>query len=184
MTTTEVTTTRTRILLVSGSVRTGSTNAAVLATVAALAPAGVETITYSELGSLPHFNPDDDTDPLPPAVANLRAQLAAAHAVVFSTPEYAGALPGSLKNLLDWTVGDSASDHKPVAWINASATSGARGAHAELRTVVTYTGWTVVDDACVAIPVTRADVGEGEVTNEALRGRIRAMVDVLVAAIR
>ena len=172
-----------RLLLVSGSVRAGSTNAAVLATVAAIAPSGVETFMYTGLGSLPHFNPDDDTDPLPPPVAELRAQLSAADAVVFCTPEYAGALPGSLKNLLDWTVGDSASDHKPVAWINASATSGATGAHTELRTVVTYTGWTVVDDACIAIPVSRTDVADGEVTNPAHREHIRAMVDIIVARV-
>lgn len=172
-----------RLLLVSGSVRDGSTNAAVLATIAAVAPAGVEAVTYRGLASLPHFNPDDDADPLPPAVADLRARLAAARAVVFSTPEYAGALPGSFKNLLDWTVGDSASDHKPVAWINASATGGAAGAHAELRTVVTYTGWTVVDDACVAIPVSRTDIGDGEITTPELRERVRAMVATLVDAV-
>ena len=172
-----------RVLLISGSVRSGSTNAAVLATAARVAPPGVETVAYDRLATLPHFNPDNDTDPLPPAVAELRAQLAAADAVVFSTPEYAGALPGSLKNLLDWTVGDSDSDRKPVAWINASATSGATGAHAELRTVVTYTGWTVIEEACVAIPVSRADIEDGEVTNPDLRERIRAMVDSLVASI-
>jgi chromate reductase len=172
-----------RLLLISGSVRAGSTNAAVLATVARVASPGVETVTYDGLASLPHFDPDDDADPLPPAVAELRGQLAAADAVVFSTPEYAGALPGSFKNLLDWTVGDSDSDHKPVAWINASATGGAAGAHAELRTVVTYTGWTVVDAACVAIPVSRADVADGEVANPAIRDRIRATVDALVSAV-
>jgi chromate reductase len=173
--------TPTRLLLISGSVRAGSTNAAVLTTVAAVAPPEVETVTYAGLATLPHFNPDDDADPLPPAVAELRAQLAAADAVVFSTPEYAGALPGSLKNLLDWTVGDSASDHKPVAWINAPATSGAAGAHAELRTVVTYTGWTIVEEACVAVPLTRAAIVDGEVTDHDARQHIRAMVDRLVA---
>lgn len=172
-----------RLLLVSGSVRDGSTNAAVLATVAAVSPAGVDAVTYGGLTAIPHFNPDDDVDPLPPSVADLRAQLAAADAVVVSTPEYAGALPGSFKNLLDWTVGDSESDQKPVAWINASATGGAAGAHAELRTVVGYTGWTVVDEACVAIPVSRADVGDGEITTPELRERVRAMVATLVAAI-
>ena len=35
----------------------------------------------------------------------MRAAIAAADAVVFCTPEYAGTLPGSFKNLLDWTVG-------------------------------------------------------------------------------
>jgi NAD(P)H-dependent FMN reductase len=48
------------------------------------------------------LGPDgNDTDP---AVVELRAAIAASDAVLFSTPEYAGALPGSFKDLLDWTV--------------------------------------------------------------------------------
>lgn len=43
---------------------------------------------------------------------------AAADAVLFCTPEYAGALPGSFKNLLDWTVGGGETYGKPAAWIN------------------------------------------------------------------
>lgn len=110
-----------RILLVSGSTRVGSTNTAVLRTAPAVAPEGVASVLYDGLASLPAFNPDDDHEPLPPTVANLRAQLAASDAVLFCTPEYAGALPGSFKNLLDWTVGGGEIYGKPVAWINVSS---------------------------------------------------------------
>ena len=126
-----MTTPPTTILLISGSLRSGSTNAAVLQTAQAIAPAGVDAIIYGGLESLPHFNPDHDADPLPPAASAFRHQLSAVDAVLFSTPEYAGALPGSLKNLLDWTVGDAASSGMPVGWINASARGGgAAGARA------------------------------------------------------
>ena len=94
-----------RILLISGSTRSGSTNTALLRTAAAAPPPGVEATLYAGMTDLPHFNADDDVDPLPPAVADLRRQIAAANAVLFCTPEYAGALPGTFKNLLDWTVG-------------------------------------------------------------------------------
>jgi NAD(P)H-dependent FMN reductase len=81
-----------RILLGAGSLRSGSTNSAVVRT----APEGVTTTIYDGLGDLPHFNPGDDVDgePLAPAPARLRAQLDGADAVLFCTPEYAGALPG------------------------------------------------------------------------------------------
>lgn len=173
-----------RILLISGSTRAGSTNSATLDTLRANAPDGVEALRYDGLTSLPHFNPDDDIEPLPLAVVDLREQLAAVDAVVFSTPEYAGALPGSLKNLLDWTVGDSASSGKLVAWINTSATGGAAGAHQELRTVVTYTDWSVVDEACATIPVTRRDIDNGEISDPDIRRQIAAVVDRLAAAVR
>lgn len=82
-----------RILLIGGSLREGSVNAAVLKTARADAPANVEAILYERLGDLPLFNPDLDRDPLPEPVAHLRANLGAAGAVLFSTPEYAGSLP-------------------------------------------------------------------------------------------
>jgi len=94
-----------RVLMVSGSLRHGSTNTAMLETARACAPDGVEAVLYEGLDALPHFNPDDDVEPLHPAVAELRAAIDAADALLFSTPEYAGALPGSFKNLLDWTIG-------------------------------------------------------------------------------
>ena len=93
-----------RIVLVSGSTRAGSTNTAALRTAAALDVAGVVATPWERLVDVPAFVPGDDGPP-PPAVAELRTLLAAADAVVFCTPEYAGTLPGSLKNAIDWLVG-------------------------------------------------------------------------------
>ena len=177
---------KTRLLLICGSVRAGSTNAAVLNTAGQLLPDGVTAEIYDGLGELPHFNPDDDGDEPPAAVARLRAAIANADALLFCTPEYAGALPGSLKNLLDWTVGGGQTYGKPVAWINASwASTRAAGAHAELRTVLAYTATVIVEAACAEIPVGRPDVADDQtVRDEQLRQRIAASVDALVAAAR
>jgi len=126
-----------------------------------VAPPEVATTLYDGVAALPHFNQDDDHDPLPPAVADLRARVHASDAVVFSTPEYAGALPGSFKNLLDWLIGDAEPGsiyEKPVAWINASP-RGAPNAHDELRTVLGFAHATVVEAACVHVPITDAMVG-------------------------
>jgi NAD(P)H-dependent FMN reductase len=92
-----------RLLLISGSVRDGSTNTAALRTLHALAPAGVDATLYAGMAALPHFNPDDDREgePVAAPVADLRAAIRAADALVISTPEYAGALPAVLKNLLE-----------------------------------------------------------------------------------
>ncbi len=58
----------THVLLISGSVREGSTNRAALATAAAVAPPGVTTEFYEGLLGLPHFHPDLDRPPLPEPV--------------------------------------------------------------------------------------------------------------------
>jgi NAD(P)H-dependent FMN reductase len=170
-----------RLLLVSGSLRSASTNTAVLRTAQTLAPDGVTTSLSDALGALPHFNPDDDHAPLPPAVAALRAEIHGADALLFCTPEYAGALPGSFKNLLDWTIGDDEVGsiyEKPVAWINASPRV-ADDAHASLRTVLTYAHATIVEEACAHIPVTAAMVDHGVLTDAATRGAIVTSVTAL-----
>jgi NAD(P)H-dependent FMN reductase len=106
------------VLLVSGSLRAGSTNAAVLRTAEALTPDGVETVFYS-----------------PPRGGGDARRRGPADALLVCTPEYAGALPGALKNLLEWTVGDAGTYEKPVGWINAAgpaAPTGAADAHESL----------------------------------------------------
>jgi chromate reductase len=171
-----------RLLLISGSLRSGSTNSAVVRTARAVAPDGVAATVYDGLGRLPHFNPDDDTEPLHPAIADLRGQISTAGGLLFSVPEYAGGLPGSFKNLLDWTIGDGGSGaiyRKPVAWINASA-RGAADAHESLRKVLGYAHADVVEAACAHIPVSAAMIGEdGLVAEPEARERIgRALAEL------
>jgi chromate reductase, NAD(P)H dehydrogenase (quinone) len=175
------------ILLISGSLRQGSTNTAALRTVVRDAPSGVAPELYDGLARLPAFNPDDDHDPLPPPVAGLRAALHQADALVFSVPEYAGALPGSLKNLLDWLIGDAdqrSINGKPVAWINVSA-RGAQHAHDALRRILGYAGAAVIESACVDVPVSHDALDSAAliVEDDAIRRVLARAVAHLVAGI-
>lgn len=174
------------ILLISGSLRTRSTNTALLRTALVVVPAQVEAVLYDELGDLAHFNPDDDVEPIDPAVARLRGAIHTADAVLFSTPEYAGALPGSFKNILDWTIGD---DHvrsmyeKPVAWIVASL-RGADHAYDSLRTVLGFAHSNIVEAACSHIPVTTAMIDDdGLIADLDVRGKLAAALTTLAASL-
>lgn len=174
-----------RILLVSGSTRHGSTNTAALRTAQALAPGDVATVLYAGLSDLPAFNPDDDHETVHDAVAELRGQIATAAAVLFCTPEYAGSLPGSFKNLLDWTVGGGEIYGKPVAWINVAAPGRGQGAHAALGTVLGYVGAVIIEPACTRIPVAREAVGaDGLVTDEHVRAEIAQVLRTIVQHVR
>ncbi|MFJ8015302.1 NADPH-dependent FMN reductase [Streptomyces sp. NPDC096339] len=174
------------ILLLSGSLRAGSSNEAVLRTAHAVAAKGsskVRTILYEGLAELPHFNPDHDTDPLPAPVAELRAAIAEASALLVCTPEYAGTLPGSFKNLLDWTVGGTEISDKPVAWVNVAAPGRGGGAEATLRTVLGYTGAAVVEEACVRIPVPGQQAGpDGTLADPAVRERLGEVLGLLAGS--
>lgn len=176
-----------RILLVSGSLRRGSTNTGLLLAARDVMPDGFAGVLYEGMRALPHFDPDDDAEPLDPAVAGLRGAIADARAVVLSTPEYAGGLPGSFKNLLDWTIGDDQPGsiyEKPVAWINASPRS-AKHAHDSLRLVLDYAHARVIEGACAHVSVTADDVGpDGLVADPALRADIARAVRRLVDDVR
>jgi NAD(P)H-dependent FMN reductase len=173
-----------RLLLISGSLRLQSTNTAALRSAVRVAPEGIRAVLFSGLADLPHFNPDDDGERLPPAAGELRAEIRQADALLFSTPEYAGALPGSFKNLLDWTIGDDQPGSiygKPVAWINVSP-RGAPGAHEELRTVLGYAHATIVEAACAAIPITAAMVDvDGLIHDQVVREQIAGVLAALAA---
>jgi chromate reductase len=173
-----------RLLLISGSTRSGSSNTAALRTLAHLAPADVDARLYEELSKLPAFNPDTERTALPAVVASLREQIAAAGAVVFCTPEYAGGMPGSLKNLLDWTVGGTDLNDKPAAWINVAAAGRGTGAQDALITVLRYVSAALIEPACRCIPLPPGSAGpDGLVTDPDSVTELRAVLDSVLAAV-
>lgn len=169
------------LLLISGSLRSGSTNTAALRAITGAED--LRTSLYAGLDELPAFDPDRDQEPLHPAVAELRAQLGAADAVLFCTPEYAGSLPGSFKNLLDWGVGGGELYEKPVGWVNVAAPGRGEGAHTTLRVVLGYCGTQIVEDACARVTVARADLDDaGDVVDAGLVAELRAVAHRLAHA--
>jgi chromate reductase len=173
-----------RILLISGSLRDMSGNTAVLRTAITLGEERSRLSLYEGMAGLPQFNPDDDPDggPVPAPVAELRMALDEADGMLLCTPEYAGALPGSFKNLLDWTIGGASTYGKPVAWINASSRPEAGvNAHHSLRLVLDYASCDIVEDACRRIVVPRDAVGsDGLIADPGIREQIAAVVQLMV----
>src|SRR6185437_11248801 len=110
---------------------------------------GAEFELYDGLRDIPPYDEDDDVDNGPEAVARLRAAVAEADAVFFSTPEYNHSIPGALKNAIDWVSRPLATNplrNKPVAVIGASTGAfGAVWAQAELRKVLAALGAAVAE---------------------------------------
>lgn len=92
----------TRILALSGSLRTASFNTALARAAAELAPAGT-TIDVATLRGVPLYDGDDEAqNGIPPAVAALKDQILAADGLLLVTPDYNSGVPGVLKNGIDW----------------------------------------------------------------------------------
>ncbi|HEY0156264.1 MAG TPA: NAD(P)H-dependent oxidoreductase [Thermoanaerobaculia bacterium] len=172
-----------KIAAVNGSLRLGSSNAALLRAAARLVPPEVEVVFYDGLDRLPHFNPDlDAEDRQPPEpVAELRALLTGCGGVLISSPEYAHGVPGALKNMLDWLVSTGELARKPVALLNASPTGGTYAQASLLETLRTM-NWRVVEEASLTEPFVSRRI-TGELTEEAALDRLRVALEAFVRAI-
>jgi chromate reductase len=176
-----------KILAIAGSVRRDSWNRKLLTTAAELRPDDTELELWSGLKDVPPYDEDDDVEPAPAAVADLRDAIAGADAVLFATPEYNSSIPGVLKNAVDWAsrpLATNALRNKPVAVIGASTGAfGAVWAQAELRKVLAATGARVTEGDLAVGHVQNRFV-DGELVDDDIREELREVVEGLVAAVR
>jgi len=109
------------LLGICGALRRASTNRKLLAEAARL----FDPARFSEASlHLPLYDGDlEAADGIPDVVQTLADQIKAADAIVIATPEYNKALPGVLKNALDWVsrVPGGVWQGKPVAIVSAAA---------------------------------------------------------------
>ncbi|WP_342069896.1 NADPH-dependent FMN reductase [Yoonia algicola] len=111
----------TKLLGISGSLRKASTNTLLVHNAAAIF--GAYEFTLADI-DFPLYNGDlEEAEGIPAKVQTLSDQIAAADAVIISTPEYNKAISGSLKNALDWVSRTKGGpwNGKPVAIMSAAA---------------------------------------------------------------
>jgi chromate reductase len=176
-----------RILGVSGSLRAGSHNTALLRAAAQVLPPGVELELYDELELVPPYNEDRDTQEPPEAVVRLRERIDGADAVLFATPEYNGSIPGQLKNAVDWASrpkGESVLWGKPVAVIGASPTPfGAVWAQQEVRKVLGAVGARVIGEELPVIRVHERFDAQCRLTGAEVCERLADVLSALAGAV-
>jgi chromate reductase len=172
-----------RILGLSGSLRSGSHNTALLRAAALSLPSGVELEVYDGLRDLPHYDADLDIEPEHEAVAHLREAIAEADGVLISTPEFNGSIPGVLKNALDWAsrpFPDSALKGKPVAVVGASTgLFGAVWAQAETKKILGIIGADVLDGELPVGQASGAFGDDGHLIEPDLRTALQELLGVL-----
>ena len=171
------------VLSVCGSLQATSANRAALDVVRAYLeryrPLPVTVDDADELGTIIAFNPDRQSDP-GAAVTSFRQRIAVADTVVFATPEYAGALPGALKNALDWIVGSAELYANPVVVISAGTTGGGY-AREQLIRALTWQGAHVVGELGIAAPRTKSDA-DGRLTDPVTIAAIEELAQLTIDA--
>jgi chromate reductase len=176
-----------RVLAISGSLRQGSNNSALLRALREEAPSGVEIELWHGLKEFPPYDSDDDLVPGPDEVESFRETVRDADAVFFATPEYNSSIPGALKNALDWgsrPIATNAFRNKPVAVISSSAGAfGGVWAAAELRKVLAAMGARVTDaELSVGHAAEKFD-DEGHLVDEDVRQGLRDALETLLAEV-
>ncbi|MGZ8364061.1 MAG: NADPH-dependent FMN reductase [Caulobacteraceae bacterium] len=129
------------VAILVGSLRKDSLNRKLAHALIGLAPPSL-ALSIVEIGDLPHYDPDIDTDAPPAAWTRFRGEVGAARAVIFVTPEYNRSVPGALKNAIDVgsrPAGQSVWSKKPAAVISVSPGAiGGFGANHHLRQMLVF----------------------------------------------
>lgn len=170
----------TKVAVLVGSLKKASLNRKFALALAKLARPKLD-LKIVEIGDLPHFSEDLEAA-LPASVVRFKAEVEAADAVLFVTPEYLRSIPGALKNALEWGArpyGKNSWGGKPGAVAGVTpGTIGTAVAQSQLRSIAP-----VLDIALISQPELYLSLKPGQITadgdiaDEALKTLLTTFVD-------
>jgi chromate reductase, NAD(P)H dehydrogenase (quinone) len=176
-----------RVLGISGSLRKGSFNTALLRAAIALAPASLQ-IEVASLADIPPYNEDVRAQGFPEPVAKLREQIAAADALIIATPEYNYSIPGVLKNAIDWASRPPSPPFagKALAIMGASGSvGGTMRAQYHLRQIAVFLDMHAVNKPEIFVRNGQAAFdAEGKLTDETTKKLLGLQLEALVTFAR
>lgn len=176
-----------RLVAISGSIRRASHCTAILRSLGPLLPPSV-TLQLQPLDEVPLYNADLDGDTPPAAVAQLKAAIAGADGLVICSPEYNYAIPGVLKNAIDWASRPgfaSPLKGKPVLVMTASpGTAGGVRAQASIRDALSATLARPLVHQHIAIASVASRIQDGQLTDPSTLQFIQAGLQALIEEIR
>jgi chromate reductase len=169
----------TSIIGISGSLRKGSFNTALLGAMTSLVPEGT-TLSVAAIDAIPLYNADFDVDGGPESVRALKRRIEEADALLLATPEYNYGIPGVLKNAIDWVSRpgyQSVLAAKPVAIVGAApGIVGTARAQGQLKQVLLGTISRVFPYPEVLVSKAHERIRDGKLEDEATRELLRRML--------
>lgn len=179
-----------RVLGISGSLRSGSFNTALLRVAGRFMPDDV-TFEIFDLSAIPLYNGDVERDiGFPEPVEAFREAITAADGLLIASPEYNWSVTGVLKNAIDWASrggSESPLNRKPAAIMGAGGRSGTARSQAHLREVLMHNDVHVLatPEVLVASAYRKFD-DDGRLTDEedleSLGNLVLAFVEILEKA--
>jgi NAD(P)H-dependent FMN reductase len=156
------------IFIIIGSASKHSANEKLVANFTSLTKDFFDTILFSDLKTLPHFEPELSVNNPPQSIVDFRGNIEQADGVVICTPEYIFSIPAGLKNALEWCVATTIFSEKPLAIITASA-DGRKG-HEELQLIMKTLMANFTEASTFLIQGVRGQINEkGEIVNTEIK---------------
>ena len=175
------------IVGLTGSLRRASSNKTLLENAAGFLPSHFR-YTYADLGDIPLYNQDLETDGIPEPVLRLAELCRSADGILISTPEFNGQITGVLKNALDWLSRkpvDTPLALKPVAIMGATpGLGGTARAQTNLRQLLFALNMDAVNRPEMQLRQAPSKFDAvGRLTDESSRDILRQLVDNLCAKV-
>ena len=172
------------VAVIVGSLRKDSYTRKIALAIAELAAPALK-LEIIEIGDLPLYNQDLDTDP-PAEWKRFRDRLRASEAVLFATPEYNRSVPGALKNAIDVgsrPYGGAAWSGKPAAIVSVSPGAlGAFGANHHLRQSLTFLDMPTLQQPEIYLNnVAKALDAQGKLVNDDMKALLQKFVTTFAA---
>ncbi len=172
------------VLGISGSLRRASYNTGLLRAASELLPDGM-TLEIYDLSSIPLYNQDIADIAFPEPVKHFKERIRAADALLIATPEYNYSVTGVLKNAIDWASRppqENAWNDKPLAIVGAGGLGGTARAQLALRHIAVFVNMHVVNKPELRVVRSWEKFDkEGNLTDEAVRKELRALLEALAA---
>ena len=177
----------TTVIGISGSLRAGSLNSALLRAASELAPAGF-SVEIASIREVPLYDGDlEEKEGIPPAVAALKDRIAGADGLLLASPEYNNSVPGVLKNAIDW-MSRPASDirrvfgDRPVGVIGASGgPGGTRLSQVAWLPILRLLGASFFSGKSVFVASGNQIIADGVLTDEKTREVVRGYMAAFAA---
>jgi chromate reductase len=175
------------VLVICGSLRHGSYNAAVARALPSLAPANMKLTPASSFGTFPIYNADlKEASGEPPDVVTWASEIRNADGVIIVTPEYNWSIPGGLKNAIDWVsrMKDQPFKDKPVALQSASTGPlGASRMQYHLRQTLVSIDAIMFGKPEIFVTLAPTKIENGELKDQPTRDIIKKQLEAFAAFI-
>jgi chromate reductase len=173
-----------KIAVLVGSLRKESFTRKVAKTLMLLAPPTLE-MDIVEIGQLPLYNQDDDTDAPPPTFTEFRNRIREVDGVLFCTPEYNRSVPAALKNAIDVgsrPYGQSSWNGIPCAVVSVSPGAiGGFGANHHLRQSTVFLNMPCMQAPEAYVGGVAKKFDGDQLTDDATRAFLQTFIDDFAA---